>query len=75
MGRAVPRRVRPALGELAPGSEPAEGDKSAAITEHDEAGEPARKWPLRYFIRRMTWHTLDHAWEMEGNDLTGEGEA
>lgn len=22
-------------------------------------------WPVRYTIRRLTWHILDHAWEME----------
>lgn len=42
-----------------------------AIREHNSRGEPARKWPLRYFIRRATWHVLDHAWEMEDKDLTG----
>ena len=24
-----------------------------------------RKWPLRYAARRIAWHALDHAWEME----------
>ena len=24
-----------------------------------------RKWTLRYAARRIAWHTLDHAWEME----------
>ena len=22
-------------------------------------------WPLRFFFRRIIWHTLDHAWEIE----------
>ena len=22
-------------------------------------------WPVRYFIRRVAWHALDHAWEIE----------
>ena len=22
-------------------------------------------WPARYFIRRVVWHVLDHAWEIE----------
>ncbi|NOX63821.1 MAG: hypothetical protein GXP42_18035 [Chloroflexi bacterium] len=22
-------------------------------------------WPPRYFIRRVIWHVLDHAWEIE----------
>jgi len=36
-------------------------------------GEPAPEnprlraplWPPRYFIRRVAWHALDHAWEIE----------
>ena len=31
----------------------------------------ARTWPLRYLIRHTAFHTLDHAWEMEDKDLTG----
>ena len=23
------------------------------------------KWPPRYFLRRATWHVLDHVWEIE----------
>ena len=22
-------------------------------------------WPVRFFIRRVIWHTLDHLWEIE----------
>ena len=31
------------------------------------SGEPisGKKWPLRYAVRRITWHVLDHAWEIE----------
>ncbi|MEJ7901780.1 MAG: hypothetical protein WKF63_08015 [Thermomicrobiales bacterium] len=37
-------------------------------------GEPGRPngWPVRYAIRRMAWHILDHAWEMQDKDLTGK---
>jgi hypothetical protein len=24
-----------------------------------------QKWTLRYAARRIAWHALDHAWEME----------
>jgi hypothetical protein len=24
-----------------------------------------RRWPLRYAARRIAWHALDHAWEIE----------
>ena len=23
------------------------------------------RWPARYFVRRVAWHVLDHAWEIE----------
>ena len=26
---------------------------------------PGAKWPAPFAIRRMAWHALDHAWEME----------
>lgn len=35
-------------------------------------GKMARTWPLRYLIRHTAYHTMDHAWEMEDKDLTGE---
>ena len=30
----------------------------------------ARTWPLRYLIRHTAFHMMDHAWEMEDQDLT-----
>ena len=60
---------------------------SDAVQAHHEAvfdaipgfrnGEPIRPngWPVRYAIRRMAWHVLDHAWEMQDKDLTGESDA
>jgi hypothetical protein len=35
-------------------------------------GRMARTWPLRYLIRHTSYHTLDHAWEMEDKDLTAK---
>jgi hypothetical protein len=23
------------------------------------------RWTARYFVRRIAWHTLDHAWEID----------
>ena len=43
-----------------------------AIRAINAEGGTARKWPLRYFIRRAAWHVMDHAWEMEDKDLTGQ---
>ena len=27
--------------------------------------QPAPAWPPRYAVRRIAWHALDHAWEMQ----------
>ena len=32
------------------------------------AGRPARRWPLRFLIRRTAQHAMDHAWELEDRD-------
>ena len=45
-----------------------------AIREYHAEGKLARTWPLRYLIRHTAYHTLDHAWEMEDKDLTGNHE-
>jgi hypothetical protein len=34
-----------------------------------------RSWTLPFLLRHSAYHTLDHAWEMEDKDLTGEPEA
>ena len=34
-----------------------------AIPESGPRG--GKMWTPRYYVRRSTWHTLDHAWEME----------
>jgi hypothetical protein len=42
-----------------------------ALTQAVQEGLPAagpkggKLWSPRYFVRRTTWHTLDHAWEIE----------
>lgn len=37
----------------------------AAIREYHAQGQPARRWPLRFLIRRTAQHAMDHAWELE----------
>ncbi len=38
------------------------------------AQPPAKgRWPVRYAARRIAWHVLDHAWEIE--DKSGPGPA
>jgi hypothetical protein len=42
------------------------------------AGEVTRRmrtWTLPFLIRHSAYHTLDHAWEMQDKDLTGEARA
>jgi hypothetical protein len=34
-------------------------------TKSDGTPLAGRKWTLRYAARRIAWHALDHAWEME----------
>lgn len=38
---------------------------ASACTHPPQDAAHASRWPVRYFIRRLTWHALDHAWEME----------
>jgi len=37
-----------------------------------DVARPMRSWTLPFLIRHSAFHTLDHAWEMEDKDLTGE---
>jgi hypothetical protein len=37
-----------------------------------ETEKRMRSWTLPFLIRHTGFHTLDHAWEMEDKDLTGE---
>jgi hypothetical protein len=32
-----------------------------------------KRWPPRYFVRRSTWHILDHAWEIEDRARPAQG--
>lgn len=47
-------------------------DLLAVISEPSDGSPVAgRKWPVRYAARRIAWHVLDHAWEIE--DRSGPG--
>ncbi|MGE3857827.1 MAG: hypothetical protein AB7G21_12795 [Dehalococcoidia bacterium] len=37
----------------------------AAIRDGGRRDAPETKWPIRYAARRIAWHVLDHAWEIE----------
>jgi hypothetical protein len=43
-----------------------------AIRDVNANGGAVKAWPPRYFMRRAAWHVMDHAWEMEEKDLTGQ---
>ncbi|HYL40579.1 MAG TPA: hypothetical protein VET90_04655 [Candidatus Binatus sp.] len=56
--------------------EPARGDRAAVdairaamleVLRRPSDGSPlaGKKWPARYAARRIAWHALDHAWEMQ----------
>jgi hypothetical protein len=40
-------------------------DQRVAITAGLLTAPPGTAWPIGYTIRRMAWHVLDHAWEIE----------
>ncbi|HYI25893.1 MAG TPA: hypothetical protein VD767_10830 [Thermomicrobiales bacterium] len=44
----------------------------AAMPDRSDGRVDGKGWPVGYFIRRAAWHILDHAWEMQDKDLTGE---
>ncbi len=35
-------------------------------------GKPLGNWTIPYLLRHTAYHNLDHAWEMQDRDLTGE---
>ena len=44
----------------------------AGIRNSAAAWKPGDKgWPARYAVRRIAWHALDHAWEIEDRSLDG----
>ena len=43
-----------------------------AIRAYNAEGKPARTWPIQFLIRRTAHHVMDHAWEMEDRDLSGD---
>ncbi len=36
-------------------------------------GKRMQSWTLPFLIRHSAYHTMDHAWEMEDKDLSGDG--
>ena len=42
------------------------------IREFNARGPSAGVWTIQFLIRRSAWHMVDHAWELEDRDLSGE---
>lgn len=67
---AYARRIGVRLPEPAPGDVEAVAIVRAAIADAvarptDGGPIPGGRWPARYAARRIAWHVLDHAWEIE----------
>lgn len=44
--------------------------EDAVSAARGRAAPDAKPWPVRYLVRRMAWHVMDHAWEMEDRSTT-----
>jgi hypothetical protein len=40
-------------------------EQRAALVDALGHDDPSRAWPARYALRRIAWHVLDHAWEIQ----------
>ncbi len=76
MARKVGLRIpeEGALGDALPGYR---ADYVEAMRAYQRGDVPGRMftWSLPFLVRHSAFHTLDHAWEMEDKDLTGESDA
>jgi len=64
------RRIGLRLREPDPGDVGSAAAIRAAIVDvlarpTDGGAIPGGRWPARYAARRIAWHILDHAWEIE----------
>jgi hypothetical protein len=63
---AYARKVGTRLRQPAVGDKEAIAAHRAALLDALRAAEiPERGWPPRYAARRIAWHAIDHAWEVE----------
>jgi hypothetical protein len=60
------RHTEPAIDDLA-AIEALREDIAAVVAAPRTNGDPPvpNGWPVRYAARRIAWHVLDHAWEMQ----------
>ena len=65
----------PEYGAMAPGAlEPYRAAYVDAMRAYQrgEVQKTMRSWTLAFLVRHSAFHVMDHAWEMEDKDLTGE---
>jgi len=62
--REAERTYAPKVGSRMPPRTPVP-EHRAIITEALLAGPRVTPWPVGYGLRRLAWHVLDHAWEIE----------
>jgi hypothetical protein len=48
-------------------------EELSAVLRAARSGEPTPAWSPRYFLRRATWHVLDHVWEIEDKSADQPG--
>ena len=76
VGWKLPKDDVDDLDELANQLEQTRKATSKALTSSARGEIPARgprggiRWSPRYFVRRVAWHVLDHAWEIEDRLLS-----
>jgi hypothetical protein len=58
------RAYAPKVGCMVPPRVPWDEQRTMIVTGL-RAAPADSAWPVRYAIRRLAWHILDHAWEME----------
>lgn len=64
--RTIGLRVpEPVLGDAAAIATQRSAIRTLLATPSDGSPLAGRKWPPRYAARRIAWHVLDHAWEIE----------
>jgi len=67
--------VVPEYGAMGPGALAAYRSAYLDAMRAYQRGEfkrPMRSWTLAFLVRHSAFHTMDHAWEMQDKDLSGE---
>jgi len=63
--REAERAYSPKAGIRIPPRTPWPEQRELILAGLRDSSDAEMKWPWRYVIRRIAWHVLDHAWEIE----------